>query len=196
MASVMATLEREGTTKVAWTPEGLARAIEVGLLDLPARFEIIDGELYSKMGQSWPHRFAIDALSVAFAGLDPAEFYWSSQSPLSARPSYPEPDFHVLPGSMRSRTELPALTEAIFVVEVADSSLRFDTRVKCPLYASAGIPVFWLVDLTTGTVTVFENPTDGAFGQARTYKQGETLPKPFEAAPNVDVSDLIAPKSA
>jgi Uma2 family endonuclease len=63
-------------------------------------------------------------------------------------------------------------------VEVADSSLRFDRERKIPLYAAAGIPEVWLVDLAEKTLTRYRKPTGGNYTEISRHAPGETIPIP------------------
>ena len=53
--------------------------------------------------------------------------------------------------------------DILLIVEVAESSIDYDSEVKAGLYATAGVREYWLVDLTTGTVTRASAPSGGAY---------------------------------
>jgi Uma2 family endonuclease len=79
------------------------------------------------------------------------------QGPLSLPDSEPEPDIMVLkPASDRQR--LPEPADVLLLIEVADSSLRYDRTCKLPLYASSGIPEVWLIDLNARVAEVHRQP--------------------------------------
>ena len=61
------------------------------------------------------------------------------------------------------------------LIEVADSSLRFDRTVKLPLYARAGIAEFWLVDLKRRVPTAHRNPNASGYGETSTHQPGDEL---------------------
>jgi len=63
----------------------------------------------------------------------------------------------------------------MLVVEVGDTSLAFDREVKLPLYADAGIPEVWLVDLASGEMHVFRRPTSDGYAEHETVGPGETV---------------------
>ena len=59
----------------------------------------------------------------------------------------------------------PTAADTLLLIEVADSSLRYDRKVKLPLYARHGVPELWIVDLEGGTVEVCREPRgDGYAG--------------------------------
>lgn len=61
------------------------------------------------------------------------------------------------------------------MVEAADTSVSYDRNIKLPLYASAGVPEAWLVDLRAGIVEVHSGPRAGGFGAVRMYTRGEVV---------------------
>jgi Uma2 family endonuclease len=90
--------------------------------------------------------------------------------------SEPEPDLVLL----RRRADFYANADAspadvLLVVEVADTSLRYDRDVKVPLYARAGIPEVWLVDLNGATVTVYRDPGPQGYREVFTARGTERL---------------------
>ncbi|MCU0701441.1 MAG: Uma2 family endonuclease [Myxococcaceae bacterium] len=89
--------------------------------------------------------------------------------------SRPEPDIAVVPAG-DSDAEDP--TEAFLVVEVADSSLAFDRTVKASLYADAGIPEYWIVDLNDRQVEVRTKPVGGRYTRSEVFSPGESLAVP------------------
>ena len=69
----------------------------------------------------------------------------------------------------------PEAGDVLLVVEVADSSLRYDRSEKVPRYARAGIPETWLVDVEAGTVTVHTHPGPEGYAQRHVRRRGERL---------------------
>jgi Uma2 family endonuclease len=61
------------------------------------------------------------------------------------------------------------------VIEIADSSLRYDRDVKAPLYAREGIVEYWLVDLNDQSVTGYTEVSDGVYGRSVTWRRGQSL---------------------
>ena len=71
--------------------------------------------------------------------------------------SDPGPDLAVVAGNRRDLATREA-TAAVLVVEVADSSLDLDTTTKAELYATAGVPDYWVIDLDHRRLLVFRDP--------------------------------------
>ncbi len=94
-------------------------------------------------------------------------------NPLAASDtSEPEPDVAVVAAGSY-RTAHPAT--ALLAVEVSHSSLRKDRSIKPSLYATAGVLEYWIVDLTTDTVTVLRDPVDGAYTSTSNRRAGQSI---------------------
>ena len=104
-----------------------------------------------------------------------------SQLPLNlGSDSEPEPDAAVVAGNMDHYTDHP--TEAILVVEIADSSLGFD-REKAELYAAAGISEYWIVNLVDRQLEVYRGPVRAAGETPAAYPQPSIVAASGEIAP-------------
>ncbi len=185
----------EGIVRLRWTPEALDEALRRGDLDADRHYEILNGELYEKMGQNWPHAFAVGALQVVFGRLDSRSFYVSVQTPLSIGQDAPEPDLKIIRGSLFGRTQTPTADEALLVVEVSDSTYAMDFRIKLPVYATAGVPVYWIVDVNQRRVEVYRRPDGGKYAEVTLFVAGEILPPAFEGCPSIAVTDLFVTES-
>lgn len=98
-----------------------------------------------------------------------------------------EPDVSVLPLKAGDyETERP--THAHLLIEVADSSLARDTKVKAELYARHGVPEYWVVDLNSQVVRVHRAPAHGRYTSISEHGRGESLaPEAFaDAALRID----------
>ncbi len=157
----------EAVQTYRWTREAFEKLAEVGLVDPDARLELIDGEILQKMSpQSSRHAAAIRWIEEALRRLFPLDQYdVRVQLPL-ALDSYsePEPDVAVVEGTIDDYVEAHPST-AVLVVEVADASLAFDRTRKAALYARAGIPDYWIVNLIDGVLEVYRQPQNNAYQQ-------------------------------
>lgn len=121
------------------------RLIESGVFDEDARIELIDGLLVDLSPKTRAHENAIAWLNrYLVLNVDPEHYEVRVAAPLTIGTSEPEPDLAVIPGSA-PRPHHPA--SAALVIEVMVSSLTRDLTDKPPLYAQAGIPVYWAFDL-------------------------------------------------
>ena len=106
--------------------------------------------------------------------------------------SRPEPDVTLL----RWRDDYyanarPTPQDVLLVIEVAESSVQRDRTVKGPLYAEAGIPEYWIVNLQDQVIEVYSNPVKGEYKRAKQAKRGATLPLPGGLAAVIQVSDIL-----
>ncbi len=188
---LMARELREGMVRLRWTPEALDDMLRRGDLDVNRHYEILNGELYEKMGHNWPHAFAVSALQVVFGRMDPQLFYVAVQLPLRIGQDLPEPDLKVIRGSLFGRRETPTAAETLLIVEVSDATYTTDFRIKLPIYAAAGVPTYWIVDVNLRRVEVFNTPDLGRYAEVSVFKEGEILPVAFEGCPAIAVSELL-----
>jgi Uma2 family endonuclease len=101
--------------------------------------------------------------------------------------SEPEPDILVVPRV--DQDDLPR--SALLVVEISESSLATDRRVKKALYAEAGILEYWIVNLVDHVIEVYGAPVDGAYTRSTTYSPGESVRSTAFPDLSVAVSDVI-----
>jgi Uma2 family endonuclease len=132
--------------------------IEAGVLTPEDRVELIDGEILAMTPQGSSHATAVllvqDTLRAAFG----RDVHIRTHLPLAlGSDSEPEPDVAVVAGSVRDYRDAHPQS-ALLVVEVADTTLAYDRDVKGSLYARAGVPEYWLVNLAKALVEVHRDP--------------------------------------
>ncbi|MFL5731796.1 MAG: Uma2 family endonuclease [Chloroflexia bacterium] len=106
--------------------------------------------------------------------------------------SEPQPDVALLKPreDFYARTH-PEPEDVLLIIEVADSSLTYDRRAKMPFYATAGIPEFWLVDLTNQVVEVYARPSAGGYRESAVLGRGETVRARGIAGIALGVDDIL-----
>jgi Uma2 family endonuclease len=102
----------------------------------------------------------------------------------------PEPDFAVIAGTPRGSSGHP--TTADLLVEVADSSLSFDTNEKRLLYARAGIREYWVVDVNGRRLLVHRDPQGGDYASQQALGPADAVSPLTAPAAAVRVADLLA----
>jgi len=141
----------------SWTRSEYRRLGDLGILREDEPVELIGGQLIVAEPKNTPHAavvaLAADALRLAFG----PGWLVRQQDPIALDPdSEPEPDLSVVRGSPRDYlADHPA--RPVLVVEVAESSLRFDRRDKGSLYAKAGLPDYWIVNLRDRRLEVYRH---------------------------------------
>lgn len=124
--------------------------------------ELLEGVLVRKMTKHQPHCFATQTLRDLLPRLLPSGWFVIDQDPVTTADSEPEPDVSVIRGTRRQYLEQgrhPGPPETGLVIEVADSSLDHDRTTKYRVYARAGIPTYWIVNLVDRQVEVYTGPT-------------------------------------
>jgi Uma2 family endonuclease len=161
-----------------WTVEDYHRMAEVGILRPADRIELIDGDIIEMAPVGSPHIGAVMTLNQLLTKAAPESVMVSVQSPiqLGAR-SEPEPDLALLRARADKyrRPPPPAAADVLLIIEVSDTSLRYDREVKLPLYARGNIPEVWIVDLAARAVTVHRNPEKAAYTAVTSHGPTEAL---------------------
>jgi len=169
------------------------RMIDAGILDEDERVQLIDGTLVAMTPQGRPHAFAIMRLTRLLARALSDDFEVLPQLPLTlGDDNEPEPDLAVVRAEdVASTTRHPGT--ALLVIEVAGDSLRFDRRTKLAVYARAGIPEYWIVNLEDATIEVYRDPDTAAcaYRTTQVVRRGEALTATSLPAVRVDVEALF-----
>ncbi len=134
-----------------------------GILTEDDPVELLEGLLVNKMTKNPPHSTATRLTAKALAGIIPPGWFVDTQEPITLIDSEPEPDIIVIQGDMRTYQDRhPGPQDVGIVVEVADATLRSDQTSKKRIYARAGVPVYWIVNLVEKHIEVYTNPAGGA----------------------------------
>lgn len=165
-----------------------------GILSPDDRVELIEGEIWEMSPTGGPHFAGVARLDRAFQKrLGDEEAIIVIQSPIHLNDlSEPEPDVLVL----RFRGDfyggsLPTPADAFLLVEVADSSLEFDRRVKLDLYARNRVPEAWLVNLKQGTVEVYREPSPQGYGKPRIFRRGDRVSPLAFPGLQIEVAEIL-----
>lgn len=134
-------------TRHRFTVADYQRLGEVGILTEDDRVELIAGEIIAMTPIGPKHLRCINRLTHAAVQAVGDRASVSVQNPIRlANDSEPQPDLTVLRGRGEENT-MPTAADVLLAIEVADTSLAYDRGVKLPLYAAAGIPESWLIDV-------------------------------------------------
>ncbi len=120
--------------------------------------ELLDAVVTERISKNPPHRFATRRCDLLLAEIIPPGWHVQNQEPVTLQNSEPEPDVAIIRGQLADyATRHPTTTEIELVVEVADTTVVTD-RYKAELYAGAGIPTYWLINLVDRCVEVMTQP--------------------------------------
>ena len=157
--------------------EEFHRMVEAGVFPEDLRLELVEGDLVEMSPIGPKHAAIVRRLTTRFAPLATrGEALLSVQNPLVVGSSELYPDLALLRPDLESyASRHPQGQDALLVVEVADTSLRYDLQVKLPLYAQAGVPEVWVVDLEGKRVLVHRKPEGGGYREAEALGPGARL---------------------
>jgi Uma2 family endonuclease len=192
MATIQASTQATTRARRRFTVDEYLRMAEVGILAEDERVELLDGDVIEMSPVGDPHIEAVNRCTEAFAALVVARRARPSpQNPVRVdRYNDPEPDFALMrPGVVGG----PRPGDLLLAIEVADTSVEDDRAVKVPLYARAGIPETWLLNVRDGALEVYWEP--GPAGYARTATFGPEQQVAAAAFPDLvlRVADLLPP---
>ena len=168
---------------------------ETGLFGEDARVELLDGEVIEMAPIGSPHAGGVNRLNRLFTAAMGDRALVAVQNPVRLdRHSEPQPDIAVLrprPDSYAGSHPTPA--EILLLVEVSDATLAFDRERKAAAYARAGVPEYWIVDLTGDRVLVMRSPGVGAYRDVGQAGRGEWLGVQAVPGVEVDVAEVLGP---
>jgi Uma2 family endonuclease len=167
---------------------------------LTGRWELIDGEILSKMGQNPPHRITLmlmkQWLKALFGFLNV-----QTEKPISipgpaGRTNEPEPDIAVTTAPTTAYTDRhPAPQDLLLVVEVSDSTLRFDLTTKALLYAQVGIQEYWVADIEGRRLHCHRGPTPTGYSEVVVYEEAQQVSPLSRPDAPIGCGDLLPPQT-
>ena len=175
-----------------FTVDEYYKMIELGLIKDYEKAEIIDGELIKKMTIGDKHAAVVNFLNRFFVEHTSKQILVSIQNPLRiSEYNEPEPDVVLSDLSKYDGTRHPRPEETILVVEVSDSTLKFDRDVKLALYAEADISEVWIVNLPNDIIEVHQKPSNGIYQLTEIFKQGDVLSSSVLPELKLEVSTIL-----
>jgi Uma2 family endonuclease len=174
----------EGMDRRRWTVAEIEAIVAAGILDEDERFELIDGEVVPMSPKGIRHEVVKGSVLK----------WWYPRMPIGveimqettfrlSNASFLEPDFVFFASTTRLADLKPSNT--LLAVEVADTSLRYDTGHKAKLYALHGLQELWTINAETLQTHVFTKPGDEGYLERRLIESTEILAPTF--APNLAI---------
>ena len=178
-----------------FTVEEYHKMAQVGILGEDDRVELIEGEIVEMPPIGSRHAACVNRLNRLLSAKVGGRAIVSVQNPihLSER-SEPQPDLALLkPRPDFYAAAHPRPEDVLLMIEVAEASVDYDREVKMPLYAQAGIPEVWLVDLQGEFIEVHRRPSARGYGEVRQARRGERLAPEALPDPKLElpVDDLL-----
>jgi Uma2 family endonuclease len=169
------------------------RMADAGLFPIGTRTELIEGDVVEMCAIGNRHAGCVNRLgNVLNRSLGNAAVV-AVQNPVRLNDfSEPQPDIALL----KARDDFysnshPTPADVLLIIEVADTSVEFDRRVKLPLYARAGIPETWVMVLPKDVIEVHSQPANGKYQKVQRLKRGRRLVSPTVAGLSFNVDDLL-----
>jgi Uma2 family endonuclease len=163
-----------------FTVEEFQQILDAGILPPDTSYELIRGEFIQMPNPTPPHGGRVRKLNRLFSsalGDSAIVMVQDAMAILTLIPmSKPRPDVAIL----KPLPELfgpfePEPEDVLLLVEVSDTSLKYDTETKASLYAEAGIPEYWILNIPNETLEVRTDPIDGKYRSLEVFRPGQTV---------------------
>jgi Uma2 family endonuclease len=161
--------------KGPFTVDMYQRLPALGVLADDARVELIGGQVVEMSPIGDRRANCVRRLNRAFAPHVNLAVIDVQSTLVLGEHDAPQPDLSVLKPRADAYLRHPRAPDTLLVIEVADSSLAYDRDVKIPMYAAAGIPEVWLVNLPANRIDVYRQPVAAAYASVHSVSRGETL---------------------
>jgi len=176
-----------------FTVEQYHKMIRTGVLFEGEEIELLEGYLVNKMPQNPAHSSGVSRIASRLPRRLPEGWFLRSQLPVSLTESEPEPDAAIVRGNDTSYDlRHPGVSDFGIAIEVSDSTLPFDRRDKLRIYATAGIPVYWIVNLVENQIEVYADPQSATYQTRNDFAVGAALPLVLDGVTVfIPVSELL-----
>ena len=168
---------RAEVTKKLFTVDEYYRMVEAGILNEDDRVELIEGEIIEMSPIGLKHMSCVDRTMDALTSALKGRALVSVQHPLRLNNyNEPQPDIVVLKPRADYYASKPHTPEdTVLVIEVSDTTLRYDLKVKLPIYAALGVSEVWIENLQSELLLVCRNPAGKSYGTQLTLHRGDSV---------------------
>jgi len=187
-ASTEGFYKRHLTNLAEWKKLGEANIFPPG-----SRLELINGEIIEMAPIGSNHSGHINKLTQILVKLASNQAVVSVQNPVQLNDlSEPEPDLMLLkPNPDFYSAHHPDASHVLLLIEVADSSLKFDQNQKLRLYALHNIPEYWLLNIKDACLEVYRQPYDGLYAEKTTLRAGDNITLSQLNDININIADIL-----
>jgi Uma2 family endonuclease len=165
---------------------------------LPDRFELIDGEIINKMGQNIPHGTCVMRAILWLSGIFGIDMVLTQISVEVLEGDQivnrPEPDVLVLSKPAQEYERIPPAADLQLIIEVSDTTLRDDLQIKAPLYARAGVPEYWVLDVIGRQLFIHRNAVDGNYSLVERFQEGDSVATEAATEHSIPLVNLLPPE--
>jgi Uma2 family endonuclease len=176
-----------------FTVEEFQRIEDAGIFHPDSRHELIRGEIIAMPNPSRRHSGRVNKLNRVFTSKLGESVIVCIQNGMFVNDmSEPKPDVVIC----KPLPELfgpfePAPEDVLLLVEIADTSIRYDTRIKAPLYAEGGIPEYWILNIPDDVLEVRRDPAGKEYRQMELYKRGQTITPQHLPGTTLTIDELL-----
>jgi Uma2 family endonuclease len=179
----------DGVPRLRWTLAEFERLTEIGILTENDRIELIGGELVPMSPKGNRHEIVRGAILNWLRRNLPEQFDLHAEPGWRAsETNYFEPDFLIGPAGCNPTSIRPG--EVVLLIEIAHSSLRFDTSTKARGYATLGVREYWVVNAESLATRVHREPSVHGYAIVTDVSAGDKLTAAFVPALAVKFADL------
>jgi Uma2 family endonuclease len=176
-----------------WNVEEYYRLAALGILHPEERLELIKGQILTMSPQGPLHAETVELIAEFLRAALAGRALVRNEKPVSlSDTSEPVPDLAVVE-VRRYSTRHPEPNQIRLIVEVADSSLEYDCKVKSKLYAKAGIQECWVVDIRQRQLHVFTQPATSGYQAQSIFTENSAVVAGVLEGFSVAVRDLLVP---
>ncbi len=173
-----------------WTREEYERMVESGGFE-GSKVELVEGTLYEMSPQTSLHASGIRKLARELEACLPESLDLRQQMPLAlGTDSLPEADVAVVPADPDDYGDAHP-RHALLVAEVSQSSLRYDRETKLTVYALAGIPEYWILNLVARQLEVYREPAGSTCGSRTVLRLTDEVSPLFAPEEVIRVARLL-----
>lgn len=178
----------EETERFKFTSDQVLAMIAAEILD--DNVELIDGDLYPMMTKHDPHEVTKRKIVYwLIRNLDDTKHLVGLEQTIFLAPrDAPDPDISIFPAQMKP-TEVRG-SDALLVIEIADTSIRKDTKLKAPRYAKHGVQHYWVVDVIKERTLCYSAPARTGYPEPQIVPFDQALTLPFAPALSFTISRL------
>jgi len=178
--------------KKLFTVEEYYKMAEVGIIPPDARVELINGEIIEMSPIKSNHAGHVRRINAFLNRVLAERAIIDIQNPIYISPNIePQPDIMILKLSPDFYTARHPKPEDVYLlIEVADSSVRYDQETKLPLYAHAGIAEVWILNLKKRCIQLYRHPQNGVYTVQEMAQDDDMLHLPFFNVA-IEASDLL-----
>ena len=172
--------------------------MESGIIREGERVELILGQIFTMAAKGTRHTLSTRKLFKQLLALIGDRADVQSQDPITL-PNNSEPEPDIVIARLRSDDYVnshPSPADIILVIEVADSSIKFDREIKAPLYAAAGISEYWIVNLIDNHLEIYRQPEGSIYTSIQIITPTRSVSLPQFTDIMLNINDFFpAPKT-